>query len=90
MKYQWFKGETELSDGEDYKGSTTSELSIIGVGPQVTGIYKCLVVNKYGKASSRKVSYSMLYSKCIILFNLIYFIYRSLCQGTKTNGFNEQ
>ena len=75
MKYQWFKGETELSDGEDYKGSTTSELSIIGIGPQVTGMYKCLVVNKYGNASSRKVSYSKHYSKFITVTSLIFFFY---------------
>ena len=63
IKYQWFKDEIEVNDGDDYMGSTTSELSVVGIGPQVTGMYKCLVINKFGKASSRNISYSMCYSK---------------------------
>ena len=49
MKYQWLKDDDEpLSDGEDYKGTTTAELVIVGTGPQVKGNYKCLVKHKYG------------------------------------------
>ena len=58
MKYQWLKDDEEpLSDGEDYKGTTTAELVIVGTGPQVKGNYKCLVKHKYGKFLSREISY---------------------------------
>ena len=53
MKYQWLKDDEEpLSDGEDYKGTTTAELVIVGTGPQVKGNYKCLVKHKYGEILS--------------------------------------
>ena len=60
MKYQWLKDDEEpLSDGEDYKGSTTPELVIVGTGPQVKGNYKCLVKHKYGDALSNEFNYGM-------------------------------
>ena len=53
MKYQWLKdGEEPLSDGEDYKGTTTAELVIVETGLQVKGNYKCLVKHKYGEILS--------------------------------------
>ena len=58
MKYQWLKDvEEPLSDGEDYKGTTTAELVIVGTGPQVKGNYKCLVKHKYGEILSREIFY---------------------------------
>ena len=58
MKYQWLKDDEEpLNDGEDYKGTTTAELVIVGSGPQVKGNYKCLVKHKYGEILSREISY---------------------------------
>ena len=60
MKYQWLKDDEEpLSDGEDYKGTTTAELVIVGTGPQVKGNYKCLVKHKYGDALSAEFNYGM-------------------------------
>ena len=60
MKYQWLKDdEKPLSDGEDYKGTTTAELVIVGTGPQVKGNYKCLVKHKYGDALSSEFNYGM-------------------------------
>ena len=58
MKYQWLKDDEEpLSDGEDYKGSTTAELVIVGTGPQVKGKYRCLVKHKYGNILSSDTNY---------------------------------
>ena len=58
MKYQWLKDDEEpLSDGEDYKGTTSSELFIVGSNPQVKGNYKCLVKHKYGEILSRDAFY---------------------------------
>ena len=58
MKYQWLKDDEEpLNDGEDYKGSTSSELIIVGTGPQVKGNYKCLVKHKYGDIVSTGTHY---------------------------------
>ena len=60
MKYQWLKDDEEpLSDGEDYKGTTTAELVIVGTGPQVKGNYKCLVKHKYGDTLSSEFNYGM-------------------------------
>ena len=59
MKYQWLK-DVPLSDGDDYKGSTTSELTIVGTGPQVKGNYKCLVKHKYGEVQSSNTEYGEL------------------------------
>ena len=60
MKYQWLKDdEKPLSDSEDYKGTTTAELVIVGTGPQVKGNYKCLVKHKYGDALSSEFNYGM-------------------------------
>ena len=58
MKYQWLKdNEGPLSVGEDYKGTTTAELVIVGTGPQVKGNYKCLVAHKYGETVSSGTHY---------------------------------
>ena len=60
MKYQWLKDDEEpLSDGEDYKGTITAELVIVGAGPQVKGNYKCLVKHKYGEILSFGAHYGM-------------------------------
>ena len=60
MKYQWLKDDEEpLSDGEDYKGTTTAELIIVETGSQVKGNYKCLVTHKYGDAFSTEFNYGM-------------------------------
>ena len=49
MKYLWFKDDQELCDGDDYKGSTTSELCIMRSSQQlVQGKFKCQVTNMYG------------------------------------------
>ena len=53
LHYQWFKDDEELKDGENYEGSTTPELVIVGTGPQSKGTYKCLISNKYGKVLSQ-------------------------------------
>ena len=64
MKYQWLKDDEEpLSDGEDYKGTTTAELVIVGTGPQVEGNYKCLVKHKYGEIQSSVIHYG---KRCVI------------------------
>ena len=61
MKYQWLKDDEEpLSDGEDYKGTTTAEPVIVGTGPQVKGNYKCLVKHKYGEIQSSAIYYGKL------------------------------
>ena len=58
IKYQWLKDNNEpLSNGDDYKGSTTAELVIMGTGPQVKGNYKCLVKHKYGEIQTRGTHY---------------------------------
>ena len=72
MKYQWLKDDEEpLSDGNDYEGSTTSELTIVGTGPQVRGNYKCLVKHKYGKVLSNATHYG----KCLHLYTYNYEVY---------------
>ena len=48
MNYLWFKDDRELCDGENYKGTTTPELHIMGSGQQVRGKFKCRVTNEYG------------------------------------------
>ena len=55
--YQWFKDDKKLSDGHKYKGSTTPELTIIGSGQQVKGMYLCLVKNMYEEIQSRETDY---------------------------------
>ena len=58
MKYQWLKDDEEpLSDGEDYKGTTTAKLIIVGTCPQVKGNYKCLVKHKFGEIFSTGTHY---------------------------------
>ena len=77
MKYQWLKDDEEpLSDGEDYKGTTTAELVIVGTGPQVKGNYKCLVKHKYGEILSREAQYSecLLTAHCTGGFTITVFI----------------
>ena len=78
MKYQWLKDDEEpLSDGEDYKGTTTAELVIVGTGPQVKGNYKCLVKHKYGEILSREAQYGecLLTAQCTRDFynNIVYY-----------------
>ena len=80
MKYQWLKDDEEpLSDGEDYKGTTTAELVIVGTGPQVKGNYKCLVKYKYGKNLSREISYGK--------FKLLTFFYNRCITSCTTSNF---
>ena len=57
LKYQWLKNDEEINDGDRYRGSTTSELVVLGSCPQVKGIYKCQVTNRYGEIISRDVDY---------------------------------
>ena len=58
LKYQWIKDDEEpLSDSDDFMGSTTQELVVVGSGPQVKGNYKCLVKNKNGEILSRETFY---------------------------------
>lgn len=62
LQYQWFKDDEELSDGEDYEGSTTPELKIVGTGPKGKGEYKCQVSNKYGEVMSQEKLYCKSYN----------------------------
>ena len=57
LKYQWFKDDEELSDGEDYKGSASPALVIEETGPQSKGNYKCQVSNEYGNVFSQEKIY---------------------------------
>ena len=79
IKNQWLKDDEEpLSDGEDYKGTTTAELVIVGTGPHVKGNYKCLVKHKYGEILSREISYGK--------FKLLtFFCSRSIASCTTLN-----
>ena len=77
MKYQWLKDDEEpLSDGEDYKGTTTAELVIVGTGPHVKRSYKCLVKHKYGEILSREAQYGecLLTAQCTRGFTITVFI----------------
>ena len=65
MRYQWLKDGKEVSDGDDYKGSTTPEFVIVGTGPQVKGNYKCRVKHKYGEITSSEIYYGKLHF-CIL------------------------
>ena len=79
MKYQWLKDDEEpLSDGVDYKGTTTAELVIVGTGPQVKGNYKCLVNHKYGDILSRGIHYGeSVYELNSVL--ILHFVFRPSC-----------
>ena len=78
MMYQWLKDDEEpLNDGEDYKGTSTADLVIVGTGPQVKGNYKCLVKHKYGEILSREISYGK--------FKLLTFYNRSITSCTTSN-----
>ena len=82
MKYQWLKDDEELlSDGEDYKGTTTAELVIVGTGPQVKGNYKCLVKHKYGEIFSTGTHYGRQCSTPLAKSKpcKCFFLYRPLC-----------
>ena len=68
MRYQWLKDDEELSDGDDYKGSITPKLVIVGTGPQVKGNYKCRVKHKYGKILSNETCYGKMLVSYILLF----------------------
>ena len=67
IEYQWFKDDKELGDGDDYKGSTTPKLVIVGTGLQVKGKYVCQVKNKFGKTHSQGMQYGKLYTSAIII-----------------------
>ena len=60
MRYQWIKDDEDLSECDDFKGSTSPELVIVGTGPQVKGNYKCRVTNKYRKILSNEIHYGKL------------------------------
>ena len=75
MKYQWLKDDEEpLSDGEDYKGTTTAELVIVGTGPRVKGNYKCLVKHRYGDIVSSGIHYgeSVYELKSVLILHLVF------------------
>ena len=55
IRYQWFKDDEELSDGDLYDGTTTPELVLKeSFSPEVKGKYKCQVVNKYEELQDSK------------------------------------
>lgn len=51
--YQWFLGETPLSDGGKYSGTTTSALQIAGASQVDNGTYTVRITNPRGSISSR-------------------------------------
>ena len=63
LMYQWFKDHLELRDGIDYKGSTTSELHLVGSDAVVKGDYSCQVTNMYGKIFSLEIHYGRFYNR---------------------------
>ena len=74
MSYQWFKDDKVLTDADDYNGSTTTELAIVGSGSQVKGEYKCKVTNKLGEVFSNVIRYGRC---CCYLFlaSLFFFFF---------------
>ena len=71
MRYHWLKDGKELTNSDDYSGSTTPELVIVGTGPQVRGNYKCRVKYKYGEIISREIYYGKLLILYICLYNIM-------------------
>ena len=72
MKYQWLKDDEELGNGEDYVGSTTQVLVIVGTHSHVRGNYKCLVKHKYGEIVSSEIHYGMLPLHHVLMINQIF------------------
>ena len=77
--YRWFRDGKELSDGNDYKGSTTSELVIIGTGQQVKGQYKCEVKNNYGEIITQEIGYGEFRMSVVNAIHLLSTAFRFLC-----------
>ena len=46
IRYQWFKDGMMLSDNNEYKGTTTSELFLRHLDVHLKGIYSCRVKDK--------------------------------------------
>ena len=69
IEYKWFKDNKELGDGDNYKGSTTPKLVIVGTDLQVKGEYACQVKNKFGKMFSQGLQYGRLHTSTIIAFH---------------------
>ena len=82
IKYQWFKDDVKLSDGDKHYGCTTPDLVIVGTGPQVKGEYSCQVENRQqGKMSSEKILYRKYklyrFDLCTIFNNILFCLCRS-------------
>jgi hypothetical protein len=52
VRYQWFRNGSELADGGNVTGSTTTSLSLAGVQPGDAGYYQAIVTNGGGAATS--------------------------------------
>jgi hypothetical protein len=53
LKYQWFKGNTALTDGGNVSGSTSSALSLSNVQPSDSTNYYVVVSNNWGSVTSQ-------------------------------------
>ena len=61
LLYQWYKNGRKLRDDDDYQGSSSSELVILGMGLHIKAEYNCCVVNKCGEISSQQVLFGRLH-----------------------------
>ena len=52
IKYQWFKDDEELTDGDDFKGSTGHELFVRNSDSRVKGKYHCKLEDRHGDCVS--------------------------------------
>ena len=56
LAYQWQKNQINLSDGGHASGCTTATLTITTADSSDTGVYRCVVTNAYGSATSSPAS----------------------------------
>ena len=52
LSYQWQKNQLNLSDGGHYSGCATAALAITTTDSSDTAVYRCVVTNAYGSATS--------------------------------------
>jgi hypothetical protein len=52
LSYRWFRNGIELGDNDLYSGSTTSELTVNALAPEVLAVYLCEVTNEAGPVLS--------------------------------------